>query len=41
MDPQLKGFNRDYYRVVTESGEQLWVFAIPSREGFYLHGYFD
>jgi protein ImuB len=46
-DPQSEGgFNRDYYRVITEGGDQLWVFVhkdestseVPS---FYLHGYFD
>lgn len=39
----LSGFNRDYYRVIAESGEHLWVFRnrnarIPD---FYLHGFFD
>jgi protein ImuB len=42
-DAEFEGFNRDYYRVITEGGDQLWVFvnrktATPS---FYLHGYFD
>lgn len=41
MDPQLQGFNRDYFRVVADSGEQLWVFSVPSRQDLYLHGYFD
>lgn len=41
MDPELRGFNRDYFRVVTETGEQLWVFSVPSRPELYLHGYFD
>jgi len=40
-DPELHGFNRDYYRVVTDSGEELWVFSVPGRPDFYLHGYFD
>lgn len=35
----LGGFQRDYYRILTESGEQLWVFAV--RNELYLHGYFD
>jgi protein ImuB len=25
-DPEFKGFKRDYYRVVTEGGELLWVY---------------
>jgi protein ImuB len=41
MDPRLKGYNRDYFRVVSDLGEQLWIFAIPASDGFYLHGYFD
>ena len=41
MDPQLQGFNRDYYRLVTEGGDQLWVFSTPARGDYYLHGYFD
>ncbi len=41
MDPQLQGFNRDYYRLVTEAGDQLWVFSTPARGDYYLHGYFD
>lgn len=40
-DPAFEGFNRDYYRVLTHTGEQLWVFLVPGRPGFYLHGYFD
>jgi protein ImuB len=43
-----EGFFRDYYRVKTVSGEQLWVFVnrkAMKQEGaapaFYLHGYFD
>ncbi len=34
-----EGFDRDYYRVVTSSGEQLWVFAAD--DSLYLHGFFD
>lgn len=41
MDPKLQGYNRDYFRLVTENGEQLWVFSVPSRPGYYLHGFFD
>lgn len=45
-DSEFEGFNRDYYRVVTEGGEQLWVFVNKKARGsktpeFYLHGYFD
>jgi protein ImuB len=38
-----EGFFRDYYRVKTISGEQLWVFVNrkSSERAFYLHGYFD
>jgi len=32
-------FERDYYRVTSERGEQLWVYV--SGEAVYLHGYFD
>lgn len=35
------GFQRDYYRAVTDAGEQLWVFQHPRGSGFYLHGFFD
>jgi protein ImuB len=41
MDPQLEGFKRDYYKVMTENGEKLWIFTVPARQGYYLHGYFD
>lgn len=41
-DPKAEGFHRDYYRVVAEGGEQLWVFSEPrSSSRFFLHGYFD
>jgi hypothetical protein len=36
----LAGFARDYYRVTSLNGEQLWVYQTPQNE-FYLHGYFD
>jgi protein ImuB len=38
-----EGFNRDYYRMKTVQGEQLWVFINrKSKEPtYYLHGYFD
>ena len=32
-------FARDYYRVVTLRGEQLWIFI--EQGAVYLHGYFD
>ena len=40
------GFDRDYYRVTTVTGELLWIFvnrdAAPRAEhSLYLHGYFD
>lgn len=41
MDPQLEGFKRDYYQVETEAGEKLWIFSVPSKPGYYLHGFFD
>lgn len=41
MDPELQGFRRDYFRVVAENGEQLWIYSVPSHSGYYLHGYFD
>lgn len=31
---------RDYFRVATESGEQLWVYHEPDSSRWYLHGYF-
>jgi protein ImuB len=36
-------FRRDYFRVGTKNGEQLWIFRIPEAAGdyVYLHGYFD
>lgn len=42
-DSQFEGFNRDYYRVITEGGDQLWVFVNKKAKtpAFYLHGYFD
>lgn len=42
-DSDMRGFERDYYQVTTERGEELWIFL--DRQGnppsFYLHGYFD
>jgi len=37
------GFHRDYYRVLTETGEQLWIFSTgPKHQSrLYLQGYFD
>jgi len=42
-DPEQVGFNRDYFRVVTKGGEQLWVFQNRKAKGggLYLQGYFD
>jgi protein ImuB len=45
-DSEFEGFSRDYYRVITEGGEQLWVFVNKKAHGskapsFFLHGYFD
>jgi protein ImuB len=38
-----KGFERDYYQVTTEKGEELWIFVDRQEHSpsFYLHGYFD
>lgn len=35
------GFDRDYYRVVTEDGRHLWVFEERGNRRYWLHGYFD
>jgi len=32
---------RDYFRVGTETGEELWIFRIPDSDKLFLHGYFD
>ncbi|MEK6579637.1 MAG: hypothetical protein AABZ55_10460, partial [Bdellovibrionota bacterium] len=44
-DVSLRGFYRDYFRVVTATGEKLWVFInrLEQEEEaiFYLHGFFD
>lgn len=32
LGPEHKGFSRDYYKVVTSSGEKLWVFASPAAQ---------
>ncbi len=43
----LGGFEREYFRVNTETGEQLWVFTAPtsvklgSPRALYLHGVYD
>jgi protein ImuB len=34
-------FQRSYFRLATDSGEDLWVFQTPLSETLYLHGYFD
>lgn len=33
--------NRDYFRVITDSGSQLWVFRDLQNGNWYLHGLFD
>jgi protein ImuB len=40
---QYDGFNRDYYRLKTVTGEELWVFMNRNspEKLFYVHGYFD
>lgn len=40
LDSEGEGFHRDYYKVVTEEGQQLWVFRNKKKE-LFLHGYFD
>lgn len=37
----LKEKERDYYRVETEQGEELWIFSHPETKEFFLHGIFD
>lgn len=32
---------RHYYRVLTDSCQEFWLFKTPSTQEFYLHGYFD
>lgn len=34
-------FAREYYRVATDTGEQLWVFKDLPTHQYFLHGYFD
>jgi hypothetical protein len=34
-------FERDYFRVGTHTGEQLWIYRIPNSSQIFLHGYFD
>lgn len=34
-------FQRSYYKLATDSGEDLWVFQTPASDTLYLHGYFD
>lgn len=39
-DPQSK--DRDYYRVLTSTGEELWIFTQSNLDSNgFLHGYFD
>lgn len=33
--------DRDYYRVLTESGEELWVYLHKTTGQFFLQGFFD
>ncbi len=40
VNPNASDFDRDYYRVTSLTGEQLWVYQNAQNE-FYLHGYFD
>jgi protein ImuB len=39
------GFDRDYFRVATEEGPELWIYsqagAPEGGGGYWLHGYFD
>ena len=32
---------RDYFKVLTESGEELWIFSAPGKRDYFLHGIFD
>lgn len=50
LDDKVAGFQRDYFRVTTGSGQHLWIFCtslkeplpfLEREESFYLHGYFD
>lgn len=34
-------YAREYYRVVTEAGELIWLFRDAKRGGWYLHGWWD
>lgn len=40
INANASDFDRDYYRVTSLNGEQLWVYQNAQNE-FYLHGYFD
>ena len=37
----IEKIDRHYYRVLTQTGEQLWVYTTPHQDQVYLHGYFD
>ncbi len=37
----MKDQERDYYRVKTESGDELWVYSLSGAQQYYLHGVFD
>jgi len=40
-DPEWRGGARDYWRVETETGVRLWLFALPGGgEGWFVHGIF-
>jgi protein ImuB len=32
---------RDYFRIRTKEGEDLWIFSLANNNDFYLHGIFD
>jgi protein ImuB len=38
----LEEFARDYFRVHTREGEQLWIYRVPGPSGqIFLHGIYD
>jgi protein ImuB len=36
-----KDIERDYYRVKTDAGEDLWIYTCAGQQEYYLHGVFD
>ncbi len=36
-----ESFERIYFKVSTDTGEQLWIYRNPTNEKVYLHGFFD